>query len=155
MDVDPPSSQSEPAPAELRPRRRLYSAPRRFDLATVFVVTTAYALLLGGMSALDAHPAFSAIVAGYVTLVGIGQALLFGGKRPRLASMVMGVGINMLGMLVSVGFFSISRLAVSQIAFFAAIQLVVALVQGTLLGYFAGVLVGGVFLVADVLRRRF
>ena len=28
----------------------LYSAPRRFDLATIFVVTAAYSLLLGGLS---------------------------------------------------------------------------------------------------------
>ncbi len=31
----------------------LYSAPRRFDLATIFVVMAAYSLLLGGLTALD------------------------------------------------------------------------------------------------------
>src|SRR3954454_19688655 len=43
----------------------LYSAPQRFDLATIFVVTAAYSILFGGMSALNEY-------FGPVTKVAVG-----------------------------------------------------------------------------------
>ncbi len=154
MDVDDSSSQPVSV-TDGRPRRRLYSAPRRFDLATVFVVTTAYALLFSGLSAIGSSPTSSAMVGGFITIVGLGQALLFGGKSPRLASMTMGVAIFALIMLWSIGYFSVAQSPVYEIAFIVALHLVATIVEGALFGYFAGVLVGGVFLLADVLRRRF
>lgn len=151
MDVDPPSSQSEPAPAELRPRRRLYSAPRRFDLATMLVVTTAYAIFLGGLLAVGATPMLTVILVGLVTLLGVAQAVLFGGREPRRASMLIGAPICALLLCISV--FSGPQQYISLP--FVLFATGVGALEGAVLGYFAGVLVGGVFLVADVLRRRF
>ena len=42
-------------------RPTVYSAPRRFDLATIFVVTSAYAMLFGGLCALGAWPIVSVV----------------------------------------------------------------------------------------------
>lgn len=130
---------------------KIYSAPRRFDLATIFAVTAAYSLLLGGMSALRFPPILSAYVAAFITLVGVGQAVLFGGKKPRLASYLTGMAAYFLLGVIS---FSIDRPRF-DIGEMIAFVMLFAVVFGGLLGYCAGVLVGGVFLVADVVRGRF
>jgi hypothetical protein len=126
-------------------RPKVYSTPRRFDLATMFVVTTAYALLFAAMAALQFPPMASILTAAFITLVGIGQSILFGGLRPRTASIVVGTAsicVLMGGSLIFAG----------RMYFFA---LVSGIIYGPVLGYIAGVMVGGVFLVADKLRQFF
>jgi hypothetical protein len=134
-------------------RPKIYSAPRRFDLAMIFVVTAVYAVLFAGMSALQFPPVASLAVAGFVTFVGIGQALLFRGRRPRTASMVVGAFLFTSATLVlwiatgpGLRFYGVSRILWSGAA---------CVIGGAIWGYLAGVLVGGVFLLADVVRRRF
>jgi hypothetical protein len=133
-------------------RPRLYSAPRRFDLATILVVTAAYSILLGGFSALNAFPVLTIAVATFITLVGFGQALLFGGLKPRLASTVVGVFIVDLP-LIAFYFFGPSPRIVFNIWWFRIFYAVVGAGVGAILGYLVGTLIGGVFLVADVIRR--
>jgi hypothetical protein len=137
-----------------KPPAKLYSAPRRFDLFTIMIVTTAYAVLLGGVSVLGMPPIASAYVAAFITIVGIGQAILFGGRRPRLASVISGISaffvLSMLSFATLDGRFHIDG-PLETIAF----SVLWSLYLGSLLGYIAGVLVGGVFLVTDVVRRRY
>src|SRR3954462_162592 len=78
---------------------KIYSAPRRFDLSTIFVVTLAYSMLFGVMNAASFPPGVSAVVAGFISLVAIGQAFLFGGRQPRTASVLVGTLIYVLTML--------------------------------------------------------
>jgi hypothetical protein len=73
---------------------KVYSAPRRFDLATIFVVTFAYSLLFAAMNVFGFLPMVSLIVGIFITLVGAGQALLFGGHHPRVASVLTGAIAN-------------------------------------------------------------
>lgn len=129
---------------------KIYSVPRRFDLATIFVVTLAYSLLFGAMKALSFPPIASAIVGGFVLIVGEAQAFLFGGKRPRTASIIAGALMYSLA------------LAAAWIAsgprFYSTSQLLIpasfTIAGGAILGYLSGVIIGGVFLVADKLRNR-
>ncbi len=124
-------------------RPKVYSTPRRFDLATMFVVTTAYALLFAAMAALQFTPTASILTAAFITLVGIGQSVLFGGLRPRTASIAVGTAsfcVLMGGSLLFAG----------RMYFFAVVS---GIIYGPVLGYIAGVMVGGVFLIADKLRR--
>jgi putative addiction module component (TIGR02574 family) len=139
-------------PAPHRPARvsKLYSAPRRFDLATIFAVTAAYSILLGGMSALRFPPEVSCYVAAFITLVGIGQAVLFRSSMPRLASVLTG----MVAYFLCTISFALVEPRFDLFGFMPA-AIVFSIVFGGLLGYLAGVLVGGVFLVADVLRQRY
>jgi hypothetical protein len=132
------------------PAEKIYSAPRRFDLATIFAVTFAYSLLFAVMSSLGSHPVMSLIVGGFVTLVGIGQALLYGGNNARVASVLTGAVINVpLTMALTIwGTRSASLLGVLLMA-------PVGFALGGACGYLAGTLVGGVFLVADKLRQLF
>jgi hypothetical protein len=141
-------------PPDTPPQEKIYSAPRRFDLATVFVVTSAYSLLFGVMSYvtgyLDLPPAVSLYVGAFITLVGVGQAVLYGGQNARVASVVAGVVLSVLWNLTAVVWPPrglIGVLMLFLLPFYAAL--------GAGCGYIAGVLVGGVFLVADKLRTYF
>jgi putative addiction module component (TIGR02574 family) len=128
---------------------KVYAAPRRFDLATIFIVTVAYSLLFAGMSVVQFPPGVSLAVAGFITLVGTGQALLFGGNRPRTASLLVGTALYSLSMLVY--WLVMGRRAYPPSVFLVAGTYV--LIGGAMLGYLAGVMVGGVFFLADMLRR--
>ena len=129
---------------------KLYFAPRRFDLFTIMIVTAAYAILLSLMSALGFSPVMSCYVAAFVTLVAVGQALLSGLSMPRLASVYTGMVAYFVG-TISYAFVE------PRFDLFEAIPaaIVFSLIFGSVLGYVAGVMVGGVFLVADVLRNRY
>src|SRR3954453_4686314 len=67
---------------------KIYSAPRRFDLSTIFVVTLAYSLLFGAMGGLSFPATGSVGVRAFVLLAGAGQALLFGAHQPRTAGLI-------------------------------------------------------------------
>ena len=126
----------------------IYSVPRQFDLATVFVVSLAYALLFATMRTRQVPLGVFVFVTAFVTIIGAAQALLFGGKRPRLASMVAGVAIY----VVAVTYMCLTQFrttAVEPVVF----QLSMNAILGTFLGYLAGTIVGGIFLVAHVARR--
>jgi hypothetical protein len=134
---------------------KVYSAPRRFDLATIFVVTTAYCLLFASLSALNWPGIVSLIVGGFITLVGIGQAVLYGGTRPRKASIVVGIGLCGIGSATPL-LFQTGR--VYPDGYLLGMFLYVAIVgttSGAILGYLAGTLVGGIFLITDYVRQRF
>ena len=134
-------------------RGRIYSAPRRFDLATILIVTAAYALVLGGLASYNVPPFVSAYVAAFITCVGIGQALLFGGRRPRLASVLTGMAAYFLCMLSLP--FADRHFEIFGPSNLIAFAIMTSVMYGSILGYVAGVLVGGVFLVAEVVRTRF
>lgn len=125
----------------------VYSAPRRFDLATVFVGTTAFALFYATLNALGAPPMVVAILTALVTLVALGQAALFGGNHPRLASLLVGLTI----------FATTGAILLLADQAFRPEDLVPAVLftafGGLFWGYIAGVLVGSIFMVAHVIRK--
>jgi hypothetical protein len=128
----------------------LYSAPRRFDLATVFTVTAAYSLLFGGLTLLGATASVKIILGAVVTLVGAFQALLRDVANPRGVSIV--TGIVAYTVLTTIAW-SLELREWSDPLWF--IVILNGLIGGAILGYISGVLVGGVFLVADALRQKF
>jgi hypothetical protein len=132
---------------------KLYSAPRRFDLFTIMIVTAAYAVLLSLMSALRFPPVASACVAVFVTIVAVGQAI-FGNNSPRLVSVLSGMVAYFL-CTVSLPYVFDERFDIGGPGELIAFAIIFSLLFGGILGYVAGVLVGGVFLVADVLRQRY
>lgn len=127
----------------------LYSAPRRFDLATIFVVTAAFSLLLGGMSALDAPPVVMVVVASMLGTVATTQALFRDIANPRGISIVTGaVAFTVMCWIImaSTRYFLPRSFFVNTFIF--------GIPGGAFFGYLAGTLVGGIFLVADKLRGR-
>jgi|SRR5688572_2787923 len=130
-------------------RPKVYSAPRRFDLATVFIVTVAYSLLFGGMALFQFPPIVSLAVASFITFVGVSQAILFGGKKPRAASIIVGTviyGVSMLVYWIILG----PRMYPASELLIAGTLLIIG---GGILGYLAGACVGAVFMLAEFIRR--
>lgn len=125
----------------------LYSAPKRFDLATIFVVTAAYSLLLGGLAMLDAIPV---VMVGFSVLAAVvtgAQAYFQNTLNPRGVSIVAGMVVSTL--FVWAGHVILrSYVAIPFTTFFFGLGC------GSFVGYLMGTLVGGVFLVADELRGK-
>lgn len=140
-------NQDDPIPDGLS-CEKVYSAPRRFDLATLFVVMIIYSCLLGISVALGLPEKFTLSILGFLTVIGVSQPALFGGNKPRLAS-VMGGGIS-LPLLFALFYFQ-EESRFSSLATLLGCLCIFPL--GACLGYCAGALVGGVFLVADVVRH--
>jgi hypothetical protein len=83
-------------------------------------------------------------------MVAIGQALLAGLSMPRAASVYTGMVAYCL-CTISYAFVE-PRFELSEAI---PIGILFGLLFGGIFGYLAGVLVGGVFLVADLLRQRY
>lgn len=137
-----------------RPPPRLYSVPRRYDLATLMAVTLAYALLFAAMRLWDASPAAVGVVSLFVTVVGLAQAVLFRGRHPRAASLIGGAVAWFLCGLLNVLMWRRTADTPAEYWITAAIGLAISSVcPAMVLGYLAGTLVAGVFLVADLIRK--
>ncbi|MBM4088958.1 MAG: hypothetical protein FJ276_05920 [Planctomycetes bacterium] len=130
---------------------KVYSVPRRYDLATLFTISLAFALLFGLLRALDATPVVFACIGGFVAAVGIGQAVLFRGRAPRIASIATGAAFLLTFDIVIYFVFikANGRWGLIEVVLSAAFMSV----WGSIFGYIAGALIGGVFLVADAIRR--
>ena len=130
---------------------KVYGTPRVFDLFTMLAVTFAFAFLVAATNLLFAETSkeTTVIVALYVTLIGLSQAVLFKGEEPRLASMVAGP-IVMLLMFVWYAMLHPTRHWYLDMGSY----LCTLVTCGVPAGYIAGGAVAGVFLVADALRKR-
>lgn len=134
---------------ELQATRRVYAVPRRFDLFTLLGVSLFLAVLFSIMRQLRMPVDVTLSVTGFLLLVGAGQAVLFGGRSPRKASVLVGV----------LTFFCINAyqlhgtlLDITELLLFLSIA---SLIWGAVLGYLAGTLASGVFLLIDLARRTF
>ena len=109
------------------------------------------------MRSLQAGPLIFVITGLFFTAIAAAQALLFKGNAPRLASCIAGslyfVAINATFILLNSVTQSQQFRIVSSILAAVGGMICVAL-SGAICGYAGGALVGGVFLVADQLRRR-
>ena len=123
--------------------------PRRFGLDKLMIITAFYAVLFALMSWLGAHPIVFVVVAMFFTGVGLAQAFLYSGNKPRKASIVAGsvlcasipVATMVAGLWLGRGNFDIFMF----IARYAVLAAVLALVGG-LLGYVTGCLIASIFL---------
>lgn len=123
-----------------------YGASRVFDLFTLMAITLAFGMLFGAMKALGANPEAFFGVTTFVTLVAVGQMLLFGGKNPRLASVVGGPFVLVLTVIM---------LDAIWFRRFDPTYLCCTFPLGAPAGYLAGGMVAGVFLIADEIRKRY
>ena len=121
-----------------------FSVPRRYDLATLMAVTMAYACLFGALRAWNAAPELVIWIAGFLTTVGAAQAILFGGRSPRRASVFAGMAFAAASYAV--------LMVIDTEGFTGFCFLIAASLCGAMFGYFGGVIVAGVFLVAHYLR---
>ena len=129
---------------------RLHSVPRRFDLATVLVIVLAYAILFGVLRLMRLRPIAIGELAGFVTCVGIGQALFFRGRKPRVSSVIVGTVC-----LPAIYLFEAltGDASLFEFHYFVVLIWLSIAVAGAISGYLAGVAIGLVFLVAHVTRK--
>ena len=112
-----------------------YGAQRVFDLFTLMAITLAFGLLFGAMKALGAMPEVFFGVTSFITFIGIGQMLLFGGNSPRLASIVGGpIALILTAILLNAWY--------GRFEFW---PIFCSMVVGFPFGYLAGGMVAGVF----------
>ena len=130
--------------------------PRRFGVGRLMLIVAIYSALFGLLRELDVHPLTFGLIAVFFTAIGMAQMLLFGGTRPRAASHLVGAGIVPLLFLVAVlsaKWFGWSGAITRSVVELTAAQIAVLFVYlvpvGFALGYPAGVLIAGIFLVLD------
>jgi hypothetical protein len=123
-----------------------YMVPQRFGMSAILGMMTALALLFALLRALDAHPAIY-LFFGSLGLV-ISTAQMLNNARPRVASVVAGAILVplMWAVLLAMDRQGPPLLAIACIA-------IVATPVGAFLGYAAGTVAAGVFLVMDRLER--
>ena len=119
------------------PGDKVYSVPRRFDLATMFAVSFAFAVMFGVFRLMQMPAEGTVVISAFIAVVGFSQAMLFKGKRPRLASLLVGAIAYSLAYLIA------QAILAARIP--SLIELFFMCVLGCLFGYLAGCLVGTVF----------
>jgi len=125
--------------------------PRRFSLRKALLMTAVYAVVFTVMAVIGVKPVGFLIIGVFFTGVAASQALLFGGNNPRGASVLAGA-IMVPAILIP------WRLIMEWPALSGDYNGVISLVVadgfrgasiGVVLGYLAGALSAGVFLVHD------
>ena len=143
------------------------SVPRRFGAGVLLILVTAFAVLFAAMQTVGVPPRLFVIVAVLFLGVMLGQILLFKGKKPRAASLLVGGLLFPLELLVVDPYVFLGGAYLwghpRMFSGLTARLLVVCMVGGALvgyvvvgavLGYMAGCIMAGVFLVQEKLRRR-
>ena len=134
--------------------------PRRFGAGTLLIVVAVYGALFRLLTFLGADSLLFGIIVLFTTSVAAGQAILFGGRKPRDASFLAGSLLcpSMLLAQLLMELLGWSRSAPPYLGIDTIPQLLSALVYlalfGSVLGYFAGCSAAGVFFVTDRIKRR-
>ena len=127
--------------------------PRRFGLGTLFVWTTLFSGLFLLTGALEAPWPVVAVISGFLVLIAVAQWYFGEGRRAREASMIVGAVYYPIAIVIVLGPQDVFVSAMRSSSF--ALQGALIMVVGAVLGYLAGTLVAGVFLVAYWIDRAF
>ena len=136
------------------------SVPRRFGVGVLLILVTAFAALFAAMRSLNFRPKVFGIFGLLFLGVTLGQISLFKGRRPHLASLLVG------GVLLPLEFLIADHYVIFGIVYGlgnlpgfwgGAIRVLLALLGvaiGALVGYLVGCIMAGVFFVQEKIRRR-
>lgn len=131
--------------------------PRRFSLAAMLLIVPLYSVLFATLQSVGANATVFAVVAVFVTGVGLGQTFLFGGQYPRAAS--LWTGACLLPAEVLVFLFSNYMLSSTNASLVmllaAALGLTILCVPaGAAFGYLSGGVAAGLFFLIDRYAER-
>lgn len=136
-------------PSSPRQASEPYGVPRRFGIGTLLIVTAAYGVLLAVLRSAGWYPGAILWTLVFISLVGLGQMLLFNAKRPREASVVtgaLGLPLAILGAAMTYDTRPYNPLE-------SLCGLMCAFPFGAVAGYLAGGVVAGVFLLMDAVEH--
>ena len=133
-----------------------FGVPRRFGMTALFAIVTFYGVVFAVMKSLDFHAIGFTIFSVFLTCVGLGQALLFGGKSPRAASVCVGAVLFPMEIMALIVYDHLSSPGISFYEMLGEIigLIVLCIPAGVLLGHLAGGLVGGVFVLLDLIAKK-
>jgi len=131
---------------------RQFGVPRQFDIGTLLVITAMYAVLFAVLRAFEATPLTFTFIALFFTSVGLGQAILFEGRRPQRASVIVGACFLSCWALVSELLWPSPRprLSTGDILWFSLL----ASLPGALLGYTCGGFIAIVLFMSEKTENR-
>ncbi len=133
--------------------RPAVGVPRRFGMGILLLMVTMYAVLFAVSRLLaQGNPAVLVAVAVFFTGVGLGQMLLYCGRYPRAASVWVGAclfPVEVLGLIFVYHFLGDSSWVVGLLVLF-----LLSPILGAFLGYLAGGLTAGVFLLLEKYAKR-
>jgi hypothetical protein len=135
--------------------RPAVGVPRRFGVFLMMLMVTLYALLFSLLKVMQASASVFVFIALFFTGIGVGQALLFGGRYPRAASIWTGMfllPIETLAFCLFLG--GVSNASVGQLLG-AVIAIVFAGIPlGAIFGYLFGTVTAGGFYLEDWYEKR-
>lgn len=129
--------------------RTTYAVPRRFGLGTMMLVTFVFGLLFAAFKGLNTPPVVCILITSLLVFVGMLQMVF--DKVPRTASAAAGAVSYPLTLFVALLIYK--RTSILSLGFGSPVDVgyivLSHVVIGEMLGYVAGVLVAGVFLVEE------
>lgn len=145
----PPLPRFKPPELPQPVKTRVYGVPRRYGLDTILVVVTLFAVLFGLLTWTGLHPVLIGLFVLFIAGVGVSQAVFFGGKNPRLASVLGG-----LAMWILIGIGAVAVASYRSGDRWPRPEDFFCLLFGgvwfsPLLGYVAGTFVAGVFMILE------
>jgi hypothetical protein len=138
--------------------RPAVGVPRRFGMFLMMMMVTFYALLFSVLKVLGASTLVFVFIALLFTGISVGQAVLFGGRYPRAASIWIGlvlVPIELLAFcMFQNDFIYFGNMSVGQILAAAIAIVFVGVPLGAIFGYLFGTVTAGGFYLEDWYEKR-
>jgi hypothetical protein len=131
-----------------RTPQQTYQVPTRFGAGGLLAIIFVFSVVFGGLHRMDAHGGYYLFFAVLGLVVGMSQ--MRGAKSPRWASVIAGAVVLPPSIFVAIAFeYGLQR------ALFSLPMCLISMVLGAGIGYLAGALLGGAFLIADYLEQYF
>jgi hypothetical protein len=142
----------EPAPAVL-----VVGMPKRFSIAIMMAWLTLFAMAFSLLKCVQAPPQLFGIMTVLMLGIGLGQMWLFGGNRPRLASVVAGAVVlsaAVAGLNLATGYFSDEKAGIVMRTIYSIVLIIPCVPLGAFFGYLLGALTAGIVLTLNYLENR-
>jgi hypothetical protein len=131
--------------------------PKRFSIAILMAWMTLFALVFSVLECVAAPPQIFGIVTILMLGIGLGQMWLFGGKKPRLASVLAGtvlLSVEVAALNLATGYFTREGSSIVLRIIFSIISIVICIPLGAFFGYLLGTLTAGIVLTLNYLENR-
>jgi hypothetical protein len=131
--------------------------PKRFSIAIMMAWMTLFAMAFSVLKWISAPPQVFGAVMILMLCIGIAQMWLFGGKKPRLASILAGVVVLTVEVVVlnfATDCFCPPRSSILLRCLYSIILIVPCASLGAFLGYLLGGLTAGIVLTLNYLENR-
>ena len=139
--------------------------PKRFSIAIMMAWMALFAMVFSVLKCVAASPQIFGIVTIFMLGIGFGQMWLFGGKKPRLASVLAGTVVLSVTVAVlnlatgyfsnlAAGYFAVKVPSVLLRIISSVVLIIPCIPLGAFFGYLLGALTAGIVLTLNYLENR-